>query len=141
MSIPTIVGGKLMYNFNRKPTPTKKQMTHARGTSSINKKHKVKILGDSHLKGNATKIDQFLNTKFEVSSWVKPGAKTEELVNTLEKDCKCVDKNDVIVINGGANDISSKKNQTDKVLVKMAQFMQEHNNSNIIAVTFLIDMT
>jgi len=40
----------------------------------------------------------------------------------------------VIVINGGANDIGSKRNQTNKVLVKMAQFMQKHNNSNIIVV-------
>jgi hypothetical protein len=76
MSIPTIVGGKLTYNFNRKPTPTKKQTMHACSTSSINKKNEVKILGDSHLKGTASKIDQFLNTKFEVSSWIKPGAKT-----------------------------------------------------------------
>ena len=30
--------------------------------------------------------------------------------------------------------IGSKRNQTNKVLVKMAQFMQKHNNSNIIVV-------
>ena len=35
---------------------------------------------------------------------------------------------------GGANDIDLKINQTNKVLVKMAQFMQKHRNSNIIVV-------
>jgi len=40
----------------------------------------------------------------------------------------------MIVINGGANNIGSKRNQTHKVLVKMAQFMQKHSNSNIIVV-------
>jgi lysophospholipase L1-like esterase len=92
------------------------------------------MVGDSHLRGTATKIDQYLNTKFEVCSWIKPGANTEELVNTLEKDFKCVGKIDVIVINGGANDIGSKRNQTNRVLVKIAQFMQKHTNTDIIDV-------
>jgi len=60
--------------------------------------------------------------------------KTEELVNTLEKDCKCLDKNDVIVINGGVNDISTQKNQINKVVVKMARLMQKCSTSNIIVV-------
>jgi hypothetical protein len=42
----------------------------------------VKILGDSHLRGSASKIDQYLNTKFEVCSWIKPGANAKEIVNT-----------------------------------------------------------
>jgi lysophospholipase L1-like esterase len=82
----------------------------------------------------ATKIDQYLNMKFEVCSWITPGANTEELVGTLEKDFKCLGKKDVIVIKGGANDIGSKRNQTNKVLVKITQFMQKHNNINIIVV-------
>jgi len=221
MSIPTTVGGKLMYSATRKPTSTEKTSTHALDASLTGKKHKVKIVGDSHLKGIAIKIGQYLNTKFEVCSWVKPGAKTEELVNTLEKDCKCLDKNnkddlviinggvktdelantlenrgtkteelvntlekvhkcldkndvvvsnkgakteklentlvngevkteelvntlekdckcldknDVIVINGGVNDISTQKNQINKVVVKMARLMQKCSNSNIIVV-------
>ena len=55
-------------------------------------------------------------------------------LSTLEKDFKCLGKKDVIVINGKANDIGSKRNQTNKVSVKMAQFMQKHSNSNIIVV-------
>jgi lysophospholipase L1-like esterase len=41
---------------------------------------------------------------------------------------------DVIVINGGANDIGSNRNKTNRVLVKMTQFMQKYNNTNIIIV-------
>ena len=89
----------------------------------------MKIIGDRQLRGTATKIDQYLNTKFEVCSWIKPGANTEEFVDTLEKDFKCLGKKDVIVISEGANDIGSKRNQTNKVLVKMTHFMQKHNNS------------
>ena len=56
----------------------------------------------------------------------------EELVDTLGRDLKCLGKKDVILINGGANDISSKRNQANRVLGKMTQFMEKHNNSNII---------
>ena len=138
MKIQTIVGRRLMHSNNWKPTPAEKEMAHVPGANLNNKKHEVRIVGYSHLRGTTTKIDQYLNKKFEVCSWIKPGANTEELVDTLERDFKCLRKKDVIVI-GGANDIGSKRNQTNKVLVKMAQFIQKHNNSNIIVITFLID--
>ena len=38
----------------------------------------------------------------------------------------------MIVVNEGMNDIDSKRNQTHKVLVHMAQFIQENAHSNII---------
>jgi lysophospholipase L1-like esterase len=86
----------------------------------------VKIVGDSHLRGTAARIDHYLNRKSEVCSWIKPGANTEELVDILDKDLKCLGKKDVIVINGGANDIGSKRNQINRVLVKMTQFIQKY---------------
>lgn len=55
-------------------------------------------------------------------------------MNTLVKDLKCLGTQDVIVINGGSNDIGSKRNQTHKVLVHMTQFIQENTHSNIIIV-------
>jgi hypothetical protein len=39
-----------------------------------------------------------------VSSWIKPGAKMEELVVTLEKDLGI---SDVIISNVGANNVNS----------------------------------
>ena len=50
MKIPTIVGGKLTHSDNRKPTPAKKETAHEPGASLSNKKHKVKIVGDNHLR-------------------------------------------------------------------------------------------
>jgi len=74
MKIPTIVGGRLMHSDNWKPTLLKREMAHVPGTNLNNKEHKVKIVGDSHLRGTATKIDKYLNKKFKVCSWIKPGA-------------------------------------------------------------------
>ena len=116
--MPTIVCGRVTHSNNWKPTPAKKETVHVPGANLNNKEHKVRIVGDSHLRGTATKIDQYLNIKFEVCSWIKPGANKQELVDTLERDFKCLGKKDVIVINGGANDIGSKRNQTNSVLVK-----------------------
>ena len=64
MKIPTIVGGKIKHSGNPKTTPTKKKTAYTPGTSINNNEHEVRILGDSHLRGTATKIDQNLNTKF-----------------------------------------------------------------------------
>jgi hypothetical protein len=109
MKIPTIVGGRLTQSNNQKPTLMKKETAHIPGTNLNNKEHKVKILSDSHLRGTATKIDQYLDMKFEVCIWIRPGANTEELVRTLEKDFKCLGKKDMIVINGGANDLAQRE--------------------------------
>jgi hypothetical protein len=94
----------------------------------------VRVVGDSHLRETAARIDKFLTTKFEVSSWIKPGAKTEELVGTMEKDFKCLGKSDVIIISGEANDINSKRTQTIRAVGKMTRFVQKYDNTNIIIV-------
>ena len=121
IKIPTITNGKLICDDDRQPTARKKE--ERKGLTGTRTSHKVKILGDSHLRGIAPKIDRYLNTRFEVSSWIKPGATTKEIVNTLGNDLKCLGTQDVIVMNGGTNDIDSKRNQTYKVLVHMAQFI------------------
>jgi len=40
-------------------------------------------------------------------SLTKPGASTIQLVGTQEKGLKCLGKSDIIVINGGTNDIGN----------------------------------
>ena len=52
----------------------------------------------------------------------------------MEKNCKCLGKTDVIVINGGANDISSIRTHMISAVGKMAHTVQKYNNTNIIIV-------
>jgi lysophospholipase L1-like esterase len=132
MKIPTIINGRLVHGDDWKPTTKKKEEKTSTTGTSIN--HKVKILSDSHLRETASKIDQYLNTKYEVSNCIKPGANTEEIVNTLVEDLKCLGTQDVTVMNGGSNDIGSNRNQIHKVLVQKKQFIQENTHSNIIIV-------
>jgi lysophospholipase L1-like esterase len=104
------------------------------GPNLNTKEHKVRVAGDSHLKEIAARIDQFLTSKSEVSSSIKPGANTEESVGTMEKDFKRLGKSGVIIINRGANDISSMRTQTISAVGKMTCFVQKYNNTNIIIV-------
>jgi len=131
---PMIINGTITNSEDRNPIVKKKKRTHLLGSSRNNKEHKVKIIGDSHFREIAARIDQYLNTKFEVNSWVKPGATTEEITATLEKDLSCLGKTDVIAINGGANDTESKGNRINRVLVNMLKFMQKYATTNIIIV-------
>ena len=124
IKILMIINGRLNYKENRNPTSAKKKKTaRVYGFNPNTKEHKVRVLGDSHLKETAARIDQFLTSKFEVSSWIKLSAKTDELVGTIENDFKGLLKSDVIVINGGANDVSSIRSQTIKALGNMARFV------------------
>jgi len=40
--------------------------------------HKVIIIGDSHLRGNAVRLGNYLHTNFEVISLSKPGANLDK---------------------------------------------------------------
>jgi hypothetical protein len=46
----------------------------------------------------------------------------------------CLGRKDVIVTNGGTNDIGNNSIKRNEILVMMAQFMQKYNNNNIIVV-------
>jgi hypothetical protein len=71
--IPMIINGIVKNSDIQKPSKTKSIPLHAKPDKSIKCDHKAYITGDSHLKQSATKINQYLNTKFVVSSFIKPG--------------------------------------------------------------------
>jgi len=64
IKIPMIVNRKIMHSDDWNPTTAKKNATYVCGTNFNNKEHKVKIVGNSHLRGTATRTDEYLNTKF-----------------------------------------------------------------------------
>jgi len=94
----------------------------------------VKIIGDSHLKGSASRTSHYLNTKFEVCSFIKPGACTNHIVHSQEMDFVSLGRKDAIVVNGGTNDIGNNRTNRNKTLLIMTQFMQKYNNTNIVIV-------
>jgi hypothetical protein len=49
-------------------------------------RNKVQIIGDSHFKNYVDKINQYVNTKSSISSFIKPGADIKQLIPSREKD-------------------------------------------------------
>lgn len=132
--IPTIISGRVVNDEIKNPLwPTKHP---ARVPSKkINKyNHKVKIIGDSHLRGSAVNINQYLNMKFEVSSFIKLGAGINQLIHSKEIELLRLRKKDVIVINGGSNNISNNNANRNEIFILLTQFIQKYSNTNIIVI-------
>jgi predicted phosphodiesterase len=70
------------------------------------KQQKVLIIGDSHAKKCATRLQHNVDANYEVSSFVKPGVHMNELTKTAREEIKTLKCEDVVVVWGGANDIS-----------------------------------
>ena len=50
------------------------------------KKQKIFIIGDSHAKGCAAEIKYKFDETFEVTGYVQPGSKLEEITNMARKE-------------------------------------------------------
>jgi hypothetical protein len=105
--IPSTINGRVMNGDIKKSSRTLVSSPRVPGSKNIKFDHKVRIIGDSYLKGSATGKNKYLNTKFEVCSFIKPGAHTNQIVHSQEMELKCLGRKDVIVINGGTNDIDN----------------------------------
>jgi len=81
--IPTIINGLVRNSDVQKPSKTKSK-PRAKSDKFIKCDHKVYIIGDSHLKGSGTTINQYLNTNFVVSSFIKPGANVKQIMHSQE---------------------------------------------------------
>ena len=56
--VPTIINGKITNVETKKPSSSLKNLSHVPGNKIYRYDHKVKIIGDSHLKGSAVRISK-----------------------------------------------------------------------------------
>jgi len=80
------------------------------------------MIGDSHVRNCATELQHNLGVNYKVSSFVKPGARKNSIVNTARDEIKKFRREDVVVIWGGANDIS--KNNTKVSIKHVCNFVE-----------------
>jgi hypothetical protein len=91
---------------------------------SLNKvKHEVLLIGDSHARNCAYLLQDNLSTDFKVSSFVKPGARMNEVINTVREELKTLNSDNLIVVWGGANDI--RKNNIKEALNSVSKFVSD----------------
>jgi hypothetical protein len=79
--IPTTINWRVKDSDLQNPCKTKFKLLRAKRNKSVNCDHKVHIIGDSHLKRSTIKINQYRNTNFVVSSFIKPGADNKKRVH------------------------------------------------------------
>ena len=136
-AIPSIINGRLSrVDSNQletlktpllkevKPNPSK--MTER----SIHSKHKICIIGDSHVKGLSDKLSNDLDECFSVIGISKPNANTEGIISSLNLLTENFTKNDLVIFYGGNTDIS--KNESKKGFYSLKTFLQRMINTNVI---------
>ena len=95
-------------------------------------KHKVVIIGDSHVRNCSTFLQDNLNTDYKVSSFVKPGALMNEITRTAKEELKSLKKDDLVIVWGGANDIG--RNNSKQAFKSLSKFVNENNELNIVLI-------
>jgi hypothetical protein len=66
--------------------------------------HEALIVGDSHIRGCASRMTASLDTHFDVCGVVKPGSDTGTLMTTMKDEMHNLTKNNFLIICSGAND-------------------------------------
>ena len=113
------------YTNSHQPKVTKTQFV-----KSLNKvKHKVLLICNSHARNCAHLLQDNLNSDFKVSSFVKPGARMNEVISTVREELKTLNSDLVIVVWGGVNDI--RKNNTKEALNSVSKFVNENKELNV----------
>ena len=92
-------------------------------------KHKVQLMGNSHMRGGAANLSASLDARFDVYGAVKPGSDTGSLTDTVKGDAKKLTMNDFLIICSGTNDIY--RNCPSKALKNIINFIKNVNYTNI----------
>ena len=90
------------------------------------------IIGDTHLRDSARRINQYLNSKYEATGIIKPGATTQTIVTPGENELKSLRKKDMIVLNCGANNIEKVNSNISTIITPVINFSQKYSDTNII---------
>jgi ribosomal protein L37AE/L43A len=65
--------------------------------SQRNYKHKVRIIGDSHVRKCAAELRQTLDCRYEVMGLTKPGAPTSDIIKTVEEEIAIFSNKDFVM--------------------------------------------
>jgi uncharacterized membrane protein len=68
-------------------------------------KHKILIIGDSHVRGCAGMMSASMDARFEVCGVIKPGSCTDSISGTMSDEVDKLTKNNFLVLSSGDNDI------------------------------------
>jgi hypothetical protein len=97
---------------------------------TIGKKHKVFILGDSHMCGCAEIIAELLGNSYSVVGIVKPNARLSTITSSFKLETERLTQKDIVIICGGTHHVA--KNEANIGLRSLSKFVERSNNTNVI---------
>ena len=97
-----------------------------------NKCHKVILIGDSHARDCAPKLSNYLDTSYEGIGYVSPGTGLEVITDLANKELDHLTQEDLVVVCGGANNIS--KNKSMKGLSCVTKVIQHRRHTNVLLI-------
>lgn len=106
------------------PKIEKKEVKKGRPTEE-----KMIIFSDSHGRGLRDKVKDILSD-VTVSSVVKPGAPMNEVIQSVESQCKLFSTNDCVVIMGGTNNLTI--NECEDVFRSLKRTLPKLSHTNVI---------
>lgn len=96
-------------------------------------KHKVLLIGDSHLRGYSENMKLYLNDQFQVSGFIKPGAETKTILEQTTKEIDNLLSTDFIILSCGSNDIG--RVRLNVVLSDIIGFIKKVIHTKVILLT------
>jgi hypothetical protein len=144
--IPTIVNGQINptkesnnYNNNNNRdhihdlvSESTVKVLKSKAKYSKCSKHRVLVVGDSHLRGCAAKIIASLDTRFDVCGVVKLGSNTDSLMETVKGEVGKLTMNDFLIICSGTNDM---ERNSRNAFNNITNFIKSSNHTNIILIS------
>ena len=146
--IPTIVNGQINQtknannnnsaNNNRNyilnlVTESTVKVLHNKAKYSKCSKHKILVMGDSHLRGCTAKMIASLDPRFSVCGIAKPGSNTGSLIQTAKGEVENLTMNDFLIICSGMNDTDM--NSSRNAFRNIIDFIKSVNYTNIILIS------
>lgn len=127
--IPSIIHGRISRKDTsrsiKQKTPLQKKVklnTSKKTVTSACRRHKIHIIGDSHVRGLSEKISNCLDNSFSVTGIAKPNADIEAVTSPLHLKTERGEEKKKLLFYGGTKDIS--RNETSKRLGSVKDFAQ-----------------
>jgi hypothetical protein len=98
-----------------------------------NQRKKIVVIGDSHSRGLASELQNYLGYEYLISGTIIPGACLNNITQLAKNELTNLTRKDTIIVWGGSNDVY--KNETQSGLKSLYTFIKRRKNANILTLT------
>lgn len=144
--IPTLVNGEVSEPSSNKVEQSnsnvsnmlnlinelKTELTNQRNSYSVNKKHKIVCIGDSHTRGFSKTLSNLMGNNFDYYGVVMPGSNSNQILETAHQEINNLSSDDILVICSGTNDLTT--NNSTLAFQNMLKMVSSNNHTHIVLI-------